>query len=117
MRIFELELMEVITVMYLKELEWISDSKVDALTVAETANVIEPRFIRHVQAYSPVETDNEEVEIVAQTDTGAQGSLLKQVLEFELSPFTRVAIDFPHVARIEEYRTFGRRPTEPVVIQ
>ena len=59
--------------------------------------------IRIVQRHAPVQAEDKKVQIVAQPDARAQGNLLREVLQLQLSAGTvLVGTHQPHVARIEE---------------
>ena len=58
-----------------------------SLVVFELSDVEEAvlaRVVRHMQAYTPVETQDEEVEVVAQTDARADSQLLEELAGTEL---------------------------------
>ena len=68
-------------------------------------------FVGQVKADAPVETDDEEVEVVADADAGADGELAEEILQTEVAGreglfHVRVVIMVagrrPHVAGIEE---------------
>ena len=76
----------------------------NGLAVAELGNVIESalaRIERHVKTYTPVETQHEEVEVVAQTYSRAESHFLQGVLKLELGALAiTVVTQGPHIAGI-----------------
>lgn len=75
--------------------------------IAELSKVVVPAatvFGRVVNGYSEVEAENEETEVVAETGAGAEGDVVKEVLEGELSAGAcLIATHEPHVACVDEY--------------
>lgn len=64
-------------------LEWITDCKVKTMTVLKPADVVVAalsRIVWHVETNTPVETEDEELEVVTHTDTCAKSHLLGYVL-------------------------------------
>ena len=65
------------------DLEWITYCKVKTMTVLKPADVVVTtlaRIVWHVETYTPVETENEELEVVTHTDSCAKSHLLGYVL-------------------------------------
>ena len=61
----------------------------ERLCVLETGYIVKAVLtcvIRHVQTDTPVDTEHEITEIVAEAHTGAECHLLKQVLHLEVAP-------------------------------
>ena len=61
-------------------LERIADGEMQRLVAAELIDVVEAALrglIRHMQTNTPVKTQDEEVEVVAQADTRAEGYLVE----------------------------------------
>ena len=76
----------------------------NGLAVAELGNVIESalaRIERHMKTYTPVETQHEEVEVVAQTYSRAESHFLQGVLKLEFGALAiTVVTQGPHIAGI-----------------
>ena len=64
--------------------EWIAYGEVQTLAVAETRHVVETVLVRQVYAYAPVESQHEEVEVVAYAYARTKRSLLKKFVEAQL---------------------------------
>ena len=68
--------------------EGITDGEVECLMALEGVGVEVSRLVgivRHVQAKSPVEAQDEERQVVANADTGGKSRLLEDVTELEIS--------------------------------
>ena len=84
------------------------------LIVLETVDVVESALacvVRQVESESPVESDDEEVEVVSYAYTGSDGYLSEEAVEAEDAWFeevfhglflTHVDVIVPHVASVEE---------------
>ena len=69
-------------------LERIADGEVEGVGILETTDVEVTRLtsiVRHVKTDTPVETDNQEVKVVTNTDACAKSQFTEEVLEPELS--------------------------------
>ena len=98
-------------------LERIADGEMQRLVATELIDVVEAALrglIRHMQTYTPVKSQDEEVEVVAQADACSHRHLLKEFTETEISLFKHngnvIDADFqiltkPHVTGIEEHGT------------
>ena len=96
-------------------LERIADGEMQRLVAAELIDVVEAALrglIRNMQTYTPVKSQDEKVEVVAQTDACSHRHLLKEFTEMEISLFKHngkvIDADLqiftkPHVTGIEEH--------------
>lgn len=69
-----------------KFLEWIADGKMKSHTVLESGDVVVTGFtgvVRHVQGDTPVKTEYQEGEIIADADSGSQGDAVKEMVQTE----------------------------------
>ena len=60
----------------------------EGLVLLESIGIEEARlacFVRHVETDSPVETDDEEIEVVTDTNTCADSHLAEEILQTEAS--------------------------------
>ena len=67
--------------------ERIADGKIEGKAVFETTNVVITRLacvVRQVESESPVESDDEEVEVVSYASTGSDGYLFEEAVEAEV---------------------------------
>ena len=69
-------------------LEGIADGKVEGLVALEAVDIEIAGLsgvVRQVEGETPVETDNEETEVVADAKTCAEGLLTEEVAQFEVA--------------------------------
>ena len=86
------------------QLEGQTNGKMQALSITEMADVVETIFERHVQSHAPIDSQHEEVEVVAQTYARASSQLAQCVLQFKLASGTMdIFVQNPHVTSIEEH--------------
>ena len=94
--------------------ERIADGNMEGLTILETSHIKEAALaslVGHMKGDTPVDTDNQEVEIVAQADTCADGELLEEILHLKLCTLVECSIgvialiilEVPHVTYVEEH--------------
>ena len=87
-------------------LEWISNSQMEALSIAERGDVEISTFTRivgSVDADAPVKTHDKEIKVVAQPHARSQCSLVEQVRQSEFSFFHPLMLfGIPNIARIKE---------------
>ena len=94
--------------------ERIADGNMEGLTILETTHIKEAALaslVGHMKGDTPVDTDNQEVEVVAQTDTSANGKFLEEVLHLKLRTLiecgigvvTLIILEVPHVTYVEEH--------------
>ena len=91
------------------ELEWIADGEVDGKGILELGDIVVGGFacvVGIMDAHTEVETEDEEVEVVAESETCADGERLEETALTELAMWVHiVAMHEPDVARIEEEST------------
>ena len=63
--------------------ERIPNGQVQALAFFEAAHVVETTLVRNMNSDAPVYTNDEEVEVVTQSDAGTQGHVLHNALQLE----------------------------------
>ena len=94
--------------------EGIAYGEVKRMAVLETIDIIEARLgrsIRQVEGYTPVETQDEELEVVAEPQTCTYCHLTEEILPFELTAaitrkvIAKLFLNGPDVTRIKEYGT------------
>ena len=95
-------------------LERVADGEVEGLVAVEAVEVEESALlglVRHVQTDTPVESEDEEIEVVAYSHARSHGHLVEDALELELGVDQEVVefivvklqlVDVPHVSGIEE---------------
>ena len=87
-------------------LERISDGKMIAERLTERGHVVVTRFARIVwcvQSNSHIKADNQKLQVVAQTGTGAQSQFLAKVFPLEPSTWTCwVFLGEPYITGIQE---------------
>ncbi len=95
-------------------LEGITNGKMECLAVLEAIEVKETRlsrFVRNMQCKAPIKTENEEVEVVTQSDTCSQCHITEEILQGELGvliavlPFIQIVgtvLEVPHITGIQE---------------
>lgn len=89
-------------------LEWVTDGKMYSKILEESAGDIvvslSGRIIREMERDTEVETEHEDIHVVADADAGSKGNLFRECLEAEL----RVGARFITVVR--EFSVFAEQP-------
>ena len=87
-------------------LEWIANGQVETVAIIEAQKVVKAllsRVVRNMKADTPIHTNDEQAQVVANAHTSAHGHVGEHALPLELSsrPLS-VVTKRPNVASIEE---------------